>query len=189
MAVLIFIQSLQILCAKENSVDQRSVLLRAELQQTYLKTSSGVCEFAWGKDVAGCLSSSSMTEIRKFAAPFTSDWSFDGRKRCRLLEGKAIQQIKQQIENRPDNYILGTIIMRSLDTPLWQEIQIRPPDVLRWGAWTAGHETNTQTHTQTHTHTHTCMCVRVCVCVYVCVCVCVRACVCVRVWLTTVSIG
>ena len=39
MAALIFIQSLQILCGKENSVDQHSVLLRTELQQTYLKTS------------------------------------------------------------------------------------------------------------------------------------------------------
>ena len=114
-AALIFVQSLQILCRK--GVDQHSVLLRTELQQTYLKTSSGVCEFAWGKDVAGCLSSSLTTEIRKFAAPFTSDWSFDGRKHCWLLEGKAIQQIKQQIENRPDNC------------------------VLRQGAWTAGLET------------------------------------------------
>ena len=41
MAALIFVQSLQILCGKENSVDQRSVLLRTELQQTYLQTSSG----------------------------------------------------------------------------------------------------------------------------------------------------
>ena len=37
MAALIFIQSLQILCGKENSVDQHSILLRTELQQTYLK--------------------------------------------------------------------------------------------------------------------------------------------------------
>ena len=36
-----FIQSLLFLCGRENSVDQCSVCLRTELQQTYLQTSSG----------------------------------------------------------------------------------------------------------------------------------------------------
>ena len=49
---------------------------------------------------------------------------------------------------------LLAIIIRSPDTPLWQEIQIKPPDVLCRGTWTAGHET-TQTvhihHSQLHT--------------------------------------
>ena len=48
-----------------------------------------------------------------------------------LLEGKATQPIEQQAENRSDNCILGTVIMHSPDTPLWQEIQIKPQDVLR----------------------------------------------------------
>ena len=105
------------------------------------KHAQTVCKFVWGKDATGCFSSSLTTEIRKSTTPFTSDWSFDGRERCWLLEGKATQQIKQQIENRPDNCILGTIIMHLLDAPLWQEIQAKPPEVLRWGVWTAGHET------------------------------------------------
>ena len=33
--------------------------------------------------------------------------------------------------------------MHPLDTPSRQEIQIKPPDVLHRGAWTAGHETST----------------------------------------------
>ena len=37
-----------------------------------------VCKFAWGKDVASYFSSSLTNKIRKFAAPFTYDWGFNG---------------------------------------------------------------------------------------------------------------
>jgi len=33
------------------------------------------------------------------------------------------------------------VIIHLPDTPLWQEIQIKSPDVLCWGAWTVGQET------------------------------------------------
>ena len=56
------------------------------------------------------------------------------RKCCWLLEGKATQPIEQQAENRSDNCILA-IFIHLPDTPLWQEIQIKPQDVLRQG-WT-----------------------------------------------------
>ena len=49
MATLTSIQSLQILCGRENSVDQRSVLLRTELQQTYLQQARGVASLREGR--------------------------------------------------------------------------------------------------------------------------------------------
>ena len=64
------------------------------------------------------------------------------RKHCWLLEGKATQQIEQQIENRSNNCILGTIIIRSLDTPSWQEIQVKPPEVRRRGRGQLGTRLN-----------------------------------------------
>ena len=63
------------------------------------------------------------------------------RECCWLLEGKATQQIEQQTESRSDNCIRGSISICSLDTHSWQEIQIKPPDVLRWGVWMAGYQT------------------------------------------------
>ena len=100
-----------------------------------------VCGFAWVKGVASCFSSSLTTEVRKFATPFSLGTdALMVREHCWLVEGKATRQIKQQIEERIDNCIPGTIIVRSLDTPLWQEIQITRHSLPK-GAWTAGHET------------------------------------------------
>ena len=114
---------LQFLCGRGNSVHQRSVLLRtglASTKPTYVQTQVGL----QGKDVASYFSSRLKTEIRKFAAPFISNWHFDGY-------GTVMKQIEQQIENRSDNdCILGTVIICLLDIPSWQEIQIKPPDIL-----------------------------------------------------------
>ena len=55
-----------------------------------------------------------MTDVRKFAVLSLATYASMVRERCCLLEGKAAtQQIEQLPENRSDNCILGTIIMRS----------------------------------------------------------------------------
>ena len=85
-----------------------------------------VCNFVWGKNVSCCISSSLTTEIRSLPLlSLVTDASMV-RERCSLVEGKSTQQIEQQIEKRIDNCIPGTIIIRWLDTPSWQEI----PDVV-----------------------------------------------------------
>ena len=68
------------------------------------------------------------------------------RECCWWFEGKATQQIDQQIENRSDNFIFSTIIMHLPDTPSWQEIQIKPSDILCQGTRTAGYKTNFGSH-------------------------------------------
>ena len=101
----------------------------ASFNKTYVWTNSGGLR---GKDVASYFSSRLKTETRKFAAPFISDWYFDGY-------GTVMKQIEQQIENRSDNNcILGTVVICLLDTSSWQEIQLKPPDILRWDmdSWT-----------------------------------------------------
>ena len=79
-------------CAKERTLWVSALFfLRTELQTTYLQTSSGglwVCV----KDVAGFFSSSLTTEIRNFAAPFTSDWS--------LMEGSVADYLKVRLHNK-----------------------------------------------------------------------------------------
>ena len=74
MAASILFRGLQFLCERENSVHQRSVVLRTGLQQTYLREISGNLRVCVREGyLASCFSSSLATEIRKFAAPFTSN--------------------------------------------------------------------------------------------------------------------
>ena len=141
MTTLILFWVLQCLCRRANSMHQRSVLLRTGLQQTYLRTNLGglwVCV----RKVASSLSQA--WQLKWGSLPLllqATDASVVGESSS-LLEGKATQPIEQQAENRSDN-ILGTVIMHSPDMPLWQKMQIKPPDVLCQWAWTAGHETTT----------------------------------------------
>ena len=137
MATSILFRGLQFLCERENSVHQRSVVLRTELQQTYLWT-----KFRWFASLhEGRMSPAILAQVwwlKSGSLPLLSlatDASMV-RERYWLLQGEATQQNKQKIENKSDNCILSTIIMCSLDTPSWQEIQIKPPDVLHRGAWT-----------------------------------------------------
>ena len=52
------------------------------------------------------------------------------RECCWLLEDKTAQPIKQQIENRSYSCILSKKVTHSPDMPLWEEIQMKPPDIL-----------------------------------------------------------
>ena len=52
------------------------------------------------------------------------------RECCWLLEGKATQQIEQQIKNWSDNWILGNNCAFGVHAT---KIQIKSPDVLHWG--------------------------------------------------------
>ena len=122
-----------ILCKRENSVHQRSVVLRAT---TNLLTSKfrGLASLHEGRMLPAVLAQ--VWWLKSGSLPLLSlatDAVMIGEG-CWLLEGKATQQIKQQIENRSENCILGTIIICLLDTPSWQEIQIKPLDVLCQGA-------------------------------------------------------
>ena len=56
------------------------------------------------------------------------------------FEGKAAQPAGQQAENRSDNCILGNNYSFP-EHAFVTRIQIKRPDVLRQGAWMAGHET------------------------------------------------
>ena len=104
------------LCERGNSVQQRSVVLG-----TGLLLMNKFRRFAWGKDVASCFSSSLTTEIKKVCCSFNQQLMLRWTLLTTWRWGYTIQ-IKQQIENRSDNCILGTIIICSLDTPSWQEI-------------------------------------------------------------------
>ena len=101
MATSILFRGLQFLCERENSVHQRSVVLRTELQQTYLWT-----KFRWFASLhEGRMSPALLAQVwwlKSGSLPLLSiatDASMV-RERCWLLEGRATQQIKQQIEKR-----------------------------------------------------------------------------------------
>ena len=117
-------------CVEKRTLHQCSVLLRSGLRQFVSlykgRTSPAVLVQGW--------------RLKSRNLPLLSLALMVG-KRHWLLEGKATCQIKHQIENRCDNCILGTIIVRLPDTPLRQEFQIKPPDVLCREVWTTGDET------------------------------------------------
>ena len=58
------------------------------------------------------------------------------------MVGNIADYLKVRLHNNSSSkYRTCSIIMHLMDTPLWQEIQVKPPDILYRGAWTAGHET------------------------------------------------
>ena len=86
-----------------NQIAERTIKIR--YNQPTSEQAQVVCEFVWMKDVVSCFSQGSVrTKMRRFTTRFTSNWCFD------------------------DSL---AIIICSPDTPSWQEIQIKPPDVLR----------------------------------------------------------
>ena len=115
---------------------QHTVLLRLGYNQPTSKQAQGVCEFVWLKDVANCFGQSWRQKWGSLPLlSLVTDVSMV-TKRCWLLEGKATQLIKQQAE------IVAFLAI----------IQIKPPDVLRRGAWTAGHETTQRVQILSHDH-------------------------------------
>ena len=107
----ILFQVVQFLCRRENSMHQSSVLLRTGLQQTYLWTNSGSL---WSSLCKGRMSPAVLAQVWRLKSgsllliSLVTDASIVNE-HCWLCEGKATQQIKQQIENRSDNCLLGKI--------------------------------------------------------------------------------
>ena len=133
---LILFWGLHFWCGRENSMYQRTVLLRLGYNQPTSKQAQGVCEFVWLKDVANCFGQSWRQKWGSLPLlSLVTDASMV-MKRCWLLEGKATQLIKQQAE------IVAFLAI----------IQIKPPDVLCRGAWTAGHETTQRVQILSHDH-------------------------------------
>ena len=119
-----FILRLQFLCRIENSMYQHSVLLTNWATTNLLPNKlKAVCEFVWVKDVTSCFSQAWGQKWGGLPLLSLVTDASTVKKHCWLLEGKVTQPIEQQAEI----ISLLAIVIRSPDTPLWQEIQIKPP--------------------------------------------------------------
>ena len=126
-------------CAKERTLHQCSVLLEGiGYNKPTVEQTQAVWKFVWGKDVASCFSST--TEIRSLLLVLLATDALMVRNIAAwLCESNTTQQ--KQRTGLIIAFLLGTIIVHLPDMPLWQEIQIKPPDVLSPPRGAAVHET------------------------------------------------
>ena len=113
---------------RENSMYQRSVLELGYNQPTS-KQAQAVCKFVWMKNVASSFSQGWGQKWGSWPLLSLATDALMVRKCCWLLEGKTTQSSSK----RRTGLIIAflALIIRLSDTPSWQEIQIKPPDVLR----------------------------------------------------------